>query len=249
MGLFGNLFRKKEVLLDPIDFSAIHTDVHSHFIPGIDDGAQTIEESLELLKRMKQIGFKKVITTPHVMSDYYRNTKEIILEGKQKVIEAIDQQFLKIQFDASAEYYLDDDLERKVMEREVLPIQGKFLLFELPFISEPMHLDSFIFAVQTQGYSLILAHPERYTYWHSEKEKFHKLKDKDVIFQINLNSLSGYYGAEIRTCAEWLIDEDLVELVGTDCHRIDHLDILEYHTSRMPYCHKILERNLLNKIL
>ena len=249
MGLFGNLFKKKEPLLDPVDFSVVHTDIHSHFIPGIDDGAQTMEESLELIKRMKQLGFKKIITTPHVMSDYYRNTKENILEGKKQVVDELERNYLKIQFDASAEYYLDDDLERKVMENEVIPIQNKYLLFELPFISEPMHLDSFIFSVQTQGYNLILAHPERYSYWQNDKGKYHKLKDKDVFFQINLNSLSGYYGPDIKAMAEWLIDEDLVELVGTDCHRMDHLDILENHTSRMPYCHKILEKDLINKVL
>lgn len=249
MGLFGNLFKKKEVVLDPVDFSEIHTDIHSHFLPGIDDGADTMDQSIQLIKKMKDLGFKKVITTPHVMSDYYRNTKEIIQTKKQDVLDEIERNYINIQFDASAEYYVDDDLERKVLEGEILPIHNKYMLIELPFIGEPMHLSNFIFSTQTHGYSIILAHPERYTYWLTDKGKFHKLKDKDILFQINLNSLSGYYGQEAKILSEWLIDENLIELVGTDCHRLDQLDILENYTSRMPYCHKILEQNLLNKIL
>ena len=113
MSVFGRIFGKKERLLPAADLSVLGTDVHSHFIPGIDDGAKTLEESLSLLEAMQEFGYKKVITTPHVMSDYYRNTPEIILRGLDTVREAAMKKGLSIEIDAAAEYYLDFDLEEK----------------------------------------------------------------------------------------------------------------------------------------
>ena len=249
MSFFSKLFKTKEELLEPADLSVLHTDIHSHLIPGVDDGSKDMLDSIQMLQRLSELGFKKVITTPHVMNDYYRNTPEILVNGKEDVLKEIENNGIGLKFDVSAEYYLDDDFERKINEGEILPIHKKYILFELPFVSEPIYLDQVIFTIQTNGYIPILAHPERYVYWSSEYDKYDKLKDKGVLFQLNINSLSGYYSPECRKIAEWLIDKDMIDMVGSDCHRMDHLDILENRTIRMPYCHKILEKKLLNQVL
>ncbi|NND78029.1 MAG: capsular biosynthesis protein [Flavobacteriales bacterium] len=249
MGFFSKFLRKKEELLDPVDLSVLHTDVHSHLIPAIDDGSKSIEDSVNMIIRFKKLGFKKLITTPHVMSDFYRNTAVNITEGKNNVNKELDERKINMSLEASAEYYLDDDLERKIENKEILPIHSKYILFELPFISEPLNLGQAIFKMQSHGLTPILAHPERYTFWHSDKEKYQKMRDKGVLLQLNLNSLGGFYSPDVRAISEWMVDNDLVDMVGTDCHRIDHLDFLEHRTSRMPYCHKLLEKDLLNKIL
>ncbi len=239
MGLFSGLFGKKEPALGPVDLSVLRCDIHSHFIPGIDDGAQNLEQSMELLHAMHGLGYRKVITTPHSMADGYKNSPEIILGGLQKLRAEVKRQGLEIEVDAAAEYYLDHDLERKVVEGEVLTFGDKLLLFELPFISEPQVLLSLIFQMQTQGYKPVLAHPERYAYWHNDFPKYEKLKDRGVLFQLNLVALSGAYGRPAKEIAERLIDAGAYELLGSDCHNMNHVEAIR-NTLERPSLHKLI---------
>ncbi|WKZ66070.1 MAG: histidinol phosphatase [Flavobacteriales bacterium] len=239
MGLFGSLFGKKEPVLGPADLSVLGCDVHSHFIPGIDDGAQSLEQSMDLLAAMRELGYRKVITTPHSMADGYRNTPEIILGGLEKLRAEVRRQGIDIQVDAAAEYYLDHELERKVTEGRVLTFGDRLLLFELPFISEPAMLLNIVFLMQTQGYRPVLAHPERYGFWHSDFSKYERLKERGVLFQLNLVALSGAYGPKAREVAERLIDAGSYELLGTDCHNMNHVEAIR-NTLARPYLHKLI---------
>lgn len=249
MGLFSGLFGKKEPALGPADLSVLRCDVHSHFIPGIDDGAQNLEQSMELLHAMRELGYRKVITTPHSMADGYKNSPAIILGGLQKLRAEVERQGLDIEVDAAAEYYLDHDLERKVTEGEVLTFGDKLLLFELPFISEPQMLLSLIFQMQTQGHKPVLAHPERYAYWHSDFSKFERLKERGVLFQLNLVALSGAYGRPAKEIAERLIDAGAYELLGSDCHNMNHVEAIR-NTLERPSLHKLIgSGRLLNPTL
>ena len=249
MGFLNKIFGKKESRLPPADLSVLETDVHSHFIPGIDDGAKTMEDTLELLRSMQDLGYKKVITTPHVMSDYYRNTPEIILGGLDKVREAAQSEGLYIQIEAAAEYYLDYDLEEKIKKKSLLTFGDNYVLFEMPFVGEPQNLSRCVFEMQMAGYKPVMAHIERYTFWHREYDKIEALKDKGVILQLNINSLSGHYSLPTKKIAEKLIDNDMIELVGTDCHNVNHIQLLQ-HTLTVPYLHKILgKKDLLNRSL
>jgi protein-tyrosine phosphatase len=250
MGFFNNLFRKKEKLLEPADISALHVDIHSHFIPGIDDGAEDLEQSLDLLRKMSELGYRKVITTPHVMSDFYRNDPKIILAGLEKVRQGIKEAGIPIEIEAAAEYYLDDQLESLIERNEVLSFGNKYLLFEMPFIAEPQNLARAVFNMQLGGYKPILAHPERYQFWHNDFQKYEDIFDKGVLLQVNINSLSGYYSPAVKKIAEQLIDKDMVSFLGTDCHRMEHLDIYQNITCRTPYFHKLLgSGKLLNSTL
>lgn len=249
MGVFSKLFGKKEPVLGPADLSVLGTDIHSHFIPGIDDGAQTLQQSLELLTSMAELGYRKVITTPHSMADGYKNSPEIILGGLEKLRAGVRDAGINIEVDAAAEYYLDHALEQNVMAEKVLTFGSNYLLFELPFIGEPAMLRQVVFQMQTQGYKPVLAHPERYSFWHNEFERFTDLKDRGVMFQLNMVALSGAYGPQTKQLAERMIDAGYYELVGSDCHNMNHVQAI-HNTLTRPYLHKLIASGkLLNATL
>lgn len=249
MGLFGNLFGKKDADSGPVDLSVLRADVHSHFIPGIDDGAQTMDQSMELLTAMAELGYRKVVTTPHNMADGYKNTPEIILGGLERVREELKRRGIAMEIDAAAEYYLDHELEQKVTDRKVLTFGNNFLLFELPFISEPNMLLQVVFQMQTLGYRPVLAHPERYAFWYNDFTKYERLKERGVLFQLNMIALSGAYGPQAKQIAERLIDAGHYELIGSDCHSMNHVQAIK-NTLTRPYLHKVIASGkLLNSTL
>lgn len=246
MGIFGKLFNKQKVL-DPIDLSRIGVDVHSHLIPGIDDGSPDMTTSLNLLRGFQDLGYRKVITTPHVMSDYYRNTSSIITDGLEKVQAACRQDGLNIEVEAAAEYYLDEHFDQLIEADDLLTLGNRFVLFELPFVAAPDMLKSTLFKLQMAGYKPVLAHAERYAYWHREPQKFRDLFDRDVYIQLNINSLTGFYSEAVRKAAEWMIDQQLVTFAASDCHHAGHLNLLNDARS-LPYLHKLVDSGrLLNE--
>ena len=248
MNLFKKLFRGNPKL-PPINLAELGVDIHSHLIPGIDDGVETLEKSLEVILEFKKWGIEQVVTTPHIMSDFYKNTPEIILGGLKKLRDYLAENQVSFTIDAAAEYYLDFDFEKKIEEESLLTFGDKFVLFELPFIQEPQNLTSAIFKMQTAGYRPILAHPERYTFWSKDWDKYTELRDKGVLFQLNLVSLTGCYSPEVKKIAEKLIDENMVDWAGTDCHGMNHVNLVN-NSLALPYTHKLFESgNLLNKTL
>jgi protein-tyrosine phosphatase len=247
MGLFGKLFGPSKPDLGPVDLSVLKCDVHSHFIPGIDDGAQTLEQSIELISAMHELGYRKVITTPHVMADGYKNTPEIILGGLENVRRELHMKGIPVEIEAAAEYYLDHEFLKLVQEKRVLTFGNNLLLFELPFLSEPTILLSVVFEMQTAGYKPVLAHPERYQYWNTDFTVMEKLKDRGVLFQLNTIALLGAYGPGVKKTAEKLIDLGWYELLGSDCHRMDHIEALKVSRSE-PHLHKLISSGkLLNQ--
>ncbi|HRW88799.1 MAG TPA: hypothetical protein P5027_02505, partial [Flavobacteriales bacterium] len=202
MGLFGRLFGNRAPELPPADLSLVGVDMHSHFIPGIDDGSPDLDTTMELLQAMADLGYRKVITTPHSMADGYRNPTDKILAGLEQVRAEAARRGIAIEVEASAEYYLDHELEEKVKRKDILTFGDRLLLFELSFIGEPHVLNSVVFEMQTQGYRPVLAHPERYTFWAGQLDKYEALKDRSVLFQVNIPSLSGRYGPGVQKTAE-----------------------------------------------
>jgi len=218
-------FSKKNVDLDPKDFSVLNTDMHSHLIPSIDDGSQCLDESLELIFALNNLGFSKIITTPHTMSDFYKNTPEIINNGKEEVKKALKRLNINVEFEASSEYYVDFDFQQKINSGEFLTFGSKYILIEFPFIDNPKNIDEIIFQLQLSGYNVVLAHPERYMYF--DLKDYKKFTDKGVFLQLNLLSITGYYSPEIKEKSKQLIENDLVSFVGTDCHNIRHAQKLK----------------------
>ncbi|MDX2360050.1 MAG: histidinol phosphatase [Crocinitomicaceae bacterium] len=248
MGFLGNLFSKKEVL-PPIDLSIFKVDMHSHLIPGIDDGSATMDETIAMLAKFESFGYKKVITTPHIMSDYYRNTPEIILSGLKEVQKTAAELNLSIEIEAAAEYYFDETLmERLEKTEKLLTFGDNYVLFEFSFHTEPNQIDKLFFELITQGYKPVLAHFERYAFLFGEIEKAAKWREMGINIQMNFNSLGGHYGPEVKKQAEALVDNQLIDFVATDCHRMDHLMVLQDNSS-MPYYHKLLDLDLKNNSL
>jgi tyrosine-protein phosphatase YwqE len=249
MSFFSKLFGVEKEL-PPIDIAnLIKVDMHSHLIPGIDDGAKTLEESIELIRSFKEFGYKKIITTPHIMSDYYKNTPEIIQNGLNKLREELNKQKIEIEIEAAAEYYLDFDFSDKIQAEKLLTFGKNYLLIEVSYLNEPDNIDGIIFELQTTGYNIILAHPERYPFWYNNPKRFETLKDKDILFQININSLAGHYSPGAKKTAERLIDLGMVNFIGTDCHHANHLKYME-DALKQPALHKLVASGkLLNHTL
>ena len=244
MGLIKSLFGGKSK--KSLDLSLIGVDMHSHLIPGIDDGSQSMDHTIGMLLRFVDLGYKKVITTPHVMSDYYKNNPEIILSGLEEVRAEIKRLNIPIEIDAAAEYYYDEYF-LEILENEKLLTFGKNeLLFEFSFGAKPNKIDELIFKIKTKGYTPVLAHYERYLFFLNEGiEPARKFRERGVRIQLNLNSLSGHYGPEIKKQAEMLVDNNLVDYVATDCHRIEHLQILKGNLDKK-YFRKLAEMNFRN---
>lgn len=223
--------------------------MHSHVLPGIDDGCQTFDDSETILRSFAKLGYRKIITTPHVMSDAYRNTPAIINEKLKELKNFIHSKKIDIQIEAAAEYYLDEALyEMMITDQSLLTFGQKYLLFETNFLTEPFQLKDFIFRAITKGYKLILAHPERYLYLQDDFSKAEDLLSRGVLFQINISSLSGYYSKSAQRTAFKLIDKGWVHWLGSDCHNIEHLNLLE-QTVPSRYFQKALSLPLLNNSL
>jgi protein-tyrosine phosphatase len=248
MSFLSNLF-KKSPPSEPINLSLIGIDMHSHFIPGIDDGAQTMQDSVEMITAMAELGYRKVITTPHIMGDFYRNTPEIINAGLEQVRKEVAAAGVSIDIEAAAEYYFDFELERKLDNEKLLTMGDNYLLFEVSYMNSPDNLDGIIFKMQTQGYKPVLAHPERYPYWFRDMGNFERLKDKGVFFQLNINSLTGHYSPATMKVAEQMIDKGWYDFLGSDCHHAGHLELIRKVRSAPPLRKLVESGRLLNNTL
>lgn len=247
--MFSKLFGNKKTVLPEFDLGILGVDMHSHLIPGIDDGSQSMDETIAMLAKFESFGYKKIITTPHIMSDSYRNTPEIILGGLEKIHELVKEHNLNIKVEAAAEYYFDETLLNRLQNKEKLLTFGdNYILFEFSFHSEPNQIDKLFFEFLTQGYKPVLAHFERYAFLFGSIDKAQEWREMGINIQMNFNSLSGHYGPEVKKQAESLVDRKLIDFVATDCHRMDHLMILESNL-KSKYIHKLYDLPLKNSIL
>ncbi len=248
MSLLDYFKRKPEEIQD-LDLSWLQVDMHSHLIPGIDDGSKTMEESLELVRRMAGYGLRKIITTPHIMYEYYRNTPEIIGTGLEELRKAVRNEGIEIEIEAAAEYYMDEIfLEKVVAGDKILTIGDNYVLVETGFINKPQMLFEIIFQLEMAGYKPILAHPERYQYLIGDKKLFEELVDRNIILQVNLLSLTGFYSKQVKDFADMMLEKGAIRFLGTDCHNVRYLDMLETLSKHKHY-DKIRNLELLNTSL
>jgi len=215
--------------LAPRSLAELGADMHAHWLPGIDDGAKTLEDSLNMLRGMAELGFRRCIATPHIMADYYRNTPQGIRESLAQVRQAAGEAGLPLQLEAAAEYYLDEFFIGLLEKGDVLTFGPDYLLFELSYINRPSNLQTAIFQIQTHGYQPVLAHPERYPYFGEDTRltPFREMVDQGVLLQVNLGSLVGQHGPFARHMARELVDAGLVHFAGTDMHRASQVRDLE----------------------
>lgn len=209
------------------NFSVLDTDMHSHLLPGIDDGVPTIEEALEVIEGLSQLGYRRLITTPHVLSERYPNTGEIIQEKILVVQEAVAKAGLDVTVSAAAEYFMDEHFEKILKKDQLLTLDSeRRVLVEMSFLHPPLALQQYLFEMQTRGYKPVLAHPERYPFYHLKLEDYRALKEAGCEFQVNILSITGHYGPDVQQSAQLLLRHKLVDYLGTDTHRIRHVQTL-----------------------
>ncbi len=220
-------FKRKEIPLNEF-FPNGFVDIHSHLLPGIDDGSPDLDTSIELIQKMSSYGIKNFVTTPHILGEMYPNTPEIIKEKLQLVQEELKKRNITdINIDAAAEYMLDEQFSIILEEGELLTIKGNLVLVEMSYFSPPINLFEILFQLQLKGYKPILAHPERYNSYHTDFRMYQKLKNAGCLFQLNLLSLTEHYGKYVQKTTDRLLKENMYDFVGTDTHHINHLKLLE----------------------
>lgn len=221
-------FRKRNAKLNVADYSILHADIHSHLLPGIDDGSPDMETSVQLIRGMKGLGYKKLITTPHIMWDVYKNTRHIILGKLQEVKDRLVNEQVDIEIQAAAEYFIDDHLGESVERKEpLLSFGNNLVLVEFSMVSQPFEWKKTLFEMQIQGYQPVIAHPERYAYLDRNKNFYDELKSAGYLFQLNILSLSGQYGNSVTELARYLTKKGYYDLIGTDLHHVRHLEALK----------------------
>jgi protein-tyrosine phosphatase len=213
--------KNKSVLKDLISDS--HIDIHSHLLPGIDDGASTIEDSLRLTRALQDFGVTQIITTPHIIQHIWDNTHEQIVANKNATVLELQKNNANIPFQAAAEYLMDDQFVHLFQSQDLLPLKDNYVLVEMSYINPPMQLYSILFDLQVAGYIPVLAHPERYLFYHNNFDEYVKLKRAGCLFQLNLLSVVGYYGAEVTKVAEQLLAKGMYTYVGSDVHHDRHI--------------------------
>ena len=208
-------------------FSWLSQDIHSHLLPGIDDGSPDIDTSLELLRSLSEAGIQKFICTPHVIGDMYRNTPETINDSLSRLQKAVRQNGMSMELSAAAEYMLDDHFMELLRSKQpLMTLTKNYILTELSYSTPPEKLEEISFEINISNYQPLMAHPERYPYYHKNYEAYTRLKELGFLLQVNLLSLTGYYGKNVAKAAKYILDKGLADFVGTDLHHFKHLNIL-----------------------
>ena len=215
-------FNKKPTLQSLIPKEYI--DIHNHVLPGIDDGAADVPTSMQLLSSMHKIGIEKCIATPHTLHGVWNNTTESIQNAYQVLQPSLDQLHQTQVIKAASEYMIDNSLMDRVQQKTpLLTLKDRWVLLEMSYQSAPLGLFEIIFELQLQGYDIVLAHPERYYFYHSHFSMYEKLKQARIKFQLNLLSVTGHYGKDVAIVAEQLLKAGMIDFTGTDIHHARHI--------------------------
>lgn len=220
-----SFFKSKPKLQDLIPDNYI--DIHSHLLPGIDDGAVTIEDTSRLTRALQGFGINQIITTPHVIQHIWDNSALQIKDKEQTTKVALENNQILIPFRAAAEYMLEDNFVNLFQSEKLLTLKDNFVLIEMSYINPPIQLYSILFDLQVAGYIPVLAHPERYLFYHNNFEEYNKLKTAGCYFQLNLISTVGYYGESITHIADKLLQKGFYDFVGSDVHHDKHIAAFE----------------------
>lgn len=204
---------------------SIATDIHAHLLPGIDDGAETMGMTIEMIEKFIAMGYKKLVATPHVYGEYYPNTKEKIIDRFLEVKKELSNRAIAIQLSVAAEYYLDDYFDVLLEKEELLTIDERYVLIEWSMLSPNLKLSEQLFKLQLKGYKPIIAHPERYLYL--KEEDYAQLLEQGGQFQINILSLLGHYGLAVQKRAQFLLKKYPAVYLGTDAHHPKHLQLVD----------------------
>ncbi len=220
-----SFFTKKKFLIDYLEG---FVDIHNHILPGIDDGAKTVEDSLALIKGFAEFGVTHFICTPHIMENYYPNSPETINKALSLLQNALKMNDLKhVHIEAAAEHMIDAGFESRLEEHKIMPLADNYILIEMSYLQPSLNLFDMVEKISENKLYPILAHPERYNFLHGKIKSFEEFKKKGMLLQLNILSVSGYYGKEVQNTALSLLDNNLLDFVATDIHNTRQLTALK----------------------
>jgi len=212
-------FKKSRPLLKDVIPNG-YINIHSHLLPGIDDGSKNIADTIFLISKLKAMGVQQFITTPHILNSIWNNTRETIETCYTATLPHLEDTVIK----PAAEYMMDSYFYDLILKEEpLLTVKDNYVLVEMSYVNPPIQLFDFIFELQVAGYKPILAHPERYLFYHNNFSEYHRLKKAGCSFQLNLLSVTGYYGNNVTAITERLLREELFDFSGTDVHHENHI--------------------------
>ena len=233
-----SLFKKKPTLVELIPKGFV--DIHSHILPNIDDGSKSIEETSILLEEMALLGINKCIATPHTMPNVWDNSSDFIqetfLNTKSNLPKNLDQMLHRV----SSEYMMDETFIERLQNEKLLAIKDNIVLVEMSYLNPTVDLKNILFQLQIKGYTPLLAHPERYLYYHNSKQDYFRLKELGCLFQLNLLSTIEYYGKSVTTIADFLLANNLIDFVGSDIHHNHHVNAF-YHKIKIKSQNELID--------
>jgi protein-tyrosine phosphatase len=211
-----------------VRFDWLGTDIHSHLLPGLDDGSPDIESSISYITTLNDLGFNRFICTPHIFMELYPNNRQTITGALEQVTNAKEIKDRNISVAAAAEYMVDPDFGQLMRQDEsMMTLPGKYILIEMSYLSESPDIENYVFELNVMGYKPILAHPERYNFYHRKPQKIERFKDMGCLLQLNLLSVTGYYGKEVKEVALKLLKNKSYHLAGTDFHHNNHMKVIK----------------------
>jgi protein-tyrosine phosphatase len=217
-----SLFKQKTVLKSLIPSQ--YVDIHSHLLPGIDDGAKKIEDTISLINQMKEIGYETIITTPHIITNIWKNTENSIRDKYAETKDLVKTSIDENRFNVAAEYMMDSFFLKRLTSKKLLTLKDNYILIEMSYLNPPIQLFDILFEIQLAGYKPILAHPERYLFYHNNFKEYEKIKNSGCLFQLNLLSTVDYYGEKITRISDNLLKNDFYDFVGSDIHHQNHIN-------------------------
>ena len=237
-----SIFKKKNPNLSS-DYFPFLTDIHSHILPGIDDGSPDVETSLKLIDGLMKLGIKQSIATPHIIGDMFRNDSTTIHNALSLLRNELQIKQIDFKVNAAAEYMLDDYfLELLSSQIPLLTLKNNIVLTEFSYADKPYNIEQIVFSIITEGYQPILAHPERYAYFHNDLKQYNRLSDMGFLLQVNLLSLTGYYGKPVAKAAAYIVKNNLISFAGTDLHHAKHLDALMYNKHKFVFAEMLMNK-------
>ena len=238
-----SFFKKNKTLRELIPSDYI--DIHSHLLPGIDDGSKNFDNSLALLRSLQEIGFSQFITTPHIIKNVWDNNTEIIEKTKNETLSSLEKLGFSAPLNAAAEYLMDDSFVKLFKSEPLLTLKDKYVLVEMSYMNAPIQLYDILFELQVAGYKPVLAHPERYLYYHKNFNEYEKLKKSGCLFQLNLLATMGYYGNEVTRITEELLKKGMYNFVGSDVHHRSHIQAFDQKikVNSIPALKEVIKNN------
>ena len=220
-----SIFKSKPKLSDLIPDGFI--DIHSHILPGIDDGSENLAQSTDLLNRLNSMGFSKCIVTPHTLPEIWENTSEGITATFNSTKLQLEEPLNNMLYRAASEYMINESFLQRLQTEPLLTLKDNYVLIEMSYLNPPLALKEIIFEIQLKGYQPLLAHPERYLFYHNNTKMYETLKKLEVQFQLNLLSSVGYYGSSVAKTTDFLLKENFIDFVGSDVHHLRHVNSFE----------------------